>query len=207
MGTARYRATPYGDTLAEIVEQADEAQDRRNVMWKWVTTGILVGSILGILGSFSLIYGIAEPSCRRELATLKSLSTPELLARSLQQSRLPPGVTFPELQSLRTVANPYIGFRFREYQQKAWWATNSDEIGSDDSLAEQAGCVFASSTTSELVDIGTFDPFASFTDPISGAIFGSALLALPPYWILRRRRPDKSNDRSLHQFLWDWSGD
>jgi hypothetical protein len=207
MGTARYRTTPYSEIVAEIVEQADEAQDRRHSMWNWVTIGVLAGSVLGILGSFSLVYGIAEPSCRRELAMLQSLSAPELLERSLQQSGLPPGVTVPELRNLQTLANPYIGFRFRTYQQSAWWATTSDEIGSDPSPDDQAGCVFASSTTSELVDIGTFGSFASFTDPISGALLGSVLLAFPPYWILRRRRPDKSNDRSLHQILWDWSGD
>ncbi len=207
MGTARYRATPYSEIVAEIVEQADEAQDHRNSMWKWVTIGILSGSILGMLGSFSLVYGIAEPNCRRELATLQSLSAPQLLERSLQQTGLPPGATVPELQNLQTLANPYIGLRFRTYQQKAWWATNSDEIGADHSTDDQAGCVFSSSATSELVDIGIFGSFAGFTDPISGALLGSVLLAFPPYWILRRRRPDKSNDRSLHQILWDWSGD
>ena len=85
MGNERYRATPYYEILSEIVERADEAQDRRNSMWKWVTIGIVTGSLLGILGSFALVYGIAEPTCRRELATLQSLSPADLLERSLQR--------------------------------------------------------------------------------------------------------------------------
>jgi hypothetical protein len=202
MGTARYRTTPYGDILSGIIEQADEAQNRRNLMWKWVTICIVTGSILGILGSFALVYGIAEPSCRRELATLQSLSPTALLERSLQRSVVPPGVAIPQLRNLQSLANPYRSFHFRSYQQQAWWATNSHENVADYSTDELAGCVFASSTTSELVDIGVFGPFARLTDPITFAFLGAALLALLPYWIIRGPRPDK-NRRSLHQILWD----
>ncbi len=206
MGNERYRATPYYEILSEIVERADEAQDRRNSMWIWVTIGIVTGSLLGILGSFALVYGIAEPTCRRELATLQSLSPADLLERSLQRSTLPPGVTAPQLRNLQSLTNPYSRFHFRTYQQRAWWSTDRHESSSDYSPDEQAGCVFASSNTSELIDIGIFGPFASLTDPISGAFLGAALLMLPAYLIIRRRRPNKS-DPSLHQILWDWTGD